>query len=362
MVSFGQNNAYLGNGAGTGGSSNVAIGYNAGHVNTNNSNVFVGSAAGYSNTSGWLNVFVGSGSGQATTTGSYNSFFGPSSGYNNTTGNSNSFFGQYSGNSNTTGYNNSFFGNGSGSSNSTSFANTGIGYNSLFSNRTGTNNTALGAYAGFNSTGSSNLFLGYQAGYNETGSNKLYISNTSTSTPLIYGDFSTKQVGINALPTSTYTLNVGGTINVTTDVFINGKSMGGSSYWSKAGSNVYMLGSGLGIGTTLGSNPNSYLLAVNGKIGAKEVQIENTSATWPDFVFKNDYMLMSLKDVEKYINQNGHLPEIPSEAEVKQEGIRVGEMNAKLLQKIEELTLYVIEANKKIEKLTTEVNELKGKK
>ena len=70
---------------------------------------------------------------------------------------------------------------------------------------------------------------------------------------------------------------------------------------------------------------------------------------WKDEVFKDDYNLLSINEVEKYISENGHLPDIPSEAEVMENGINVGEMNALLLQKIEELTLYVIELEKKIE-------------
>ncbi|PXX94333.1 hypothetical protein DF185_23000, partial [Marinifilum breve] len=68
-----------------------------------------------------------------------------------------------------------------------------------------------------------------------------------------------------------------------------------------------------------------------------------------------------LKEVESFIEENKHLPDIPSEKEVLENGIAVGEMNAKLLQKIEELTLYVIEQNKEIKALRNEVNDLKSK-
>ena len=101
-----------------------------------------------------------------------------------------------------------------------------------------------------------------------------------------------------------------------------------------------------------------YKLAVNGTIGAKEVKVEATSE-WPDFVFKPNYNLRPLSEVEQFIKTNNHLPEIPSEAEVKENGIGLGEMNAKLLQKVEELTLYLIEQNKKIEIVIGENQELK---
>lgn len=88
-------------------------------------------------------------------------------------------------------------------------------------------------------------------------------------------------------------------------------------------------------------------LDVAGTIRAQEVKIEATG--WSDFVFAKDYQLPSLSDVEKHISENGTLPDIPSEQEVLANGIDVGTMQAKLLQKIEELTLYVIELKKENE-------------
>jgi hypothetical protein len=108
----------------------------------------------------------------------------------------------------------------------------------------------------------------------------------------------------------------------------------------------------VGIGKT---NPQNKL-DVNGTIRAKEVKVE---ANWADFVFEEDYDLRSLSEVETFIQKNQHLPEIPSEEEVKTNGISVGEMNAKLLQKIEELTLYVIEQNRQNQKQATEIQSLK---
>ena len=102
----------------------------------------------------------------------------------------------------------------------------------------------------------------------------------------------------------------------------------------------------LGIGT---ADTRGYRLAVNGKIRAQEIKVEATP--WPDYVFSKSYQLPTLQETEKHIKENGKLPGIPSAAEVKANGIDLGEMNAKLLQKIEELTLHVIEQNKKIIKL-----------
>ena len=96
-------------------------------------------------------------------------------------------------------------------------------------------------------------------------------------------------------------------------------------------------------------------LAVNGNIRAREIKVENVN--WPDYVFAKDYQLPSLKETEKHIKDKGHLPDIPSAEEVKTNGLDLGEMNAKLLKKIEELTLHLIEQNKRIEKLENELNK-----
>ena len=104
--------------------------------------------------------------------------------------------------------------------------------------------------------------------------------------------------------------------------------------------------------------PTGYKLAVDGKAIMEEIKVE-LSQTWPDFVFENDYDLLPLEEVEKHIQEKGHLPEIPDEEEVMENGINLGEMNAKLLQKIEELTLYLIDQNKQLQEQKTEIEELK---
>lgn len=87
-------------------------------------------------------------------------------------------------------------------------------------------------------------------------------------------------------------------------------------------------------------------LDVAGTIRSKEVKIEATG--WSDYVFGKNYSLPKLTDVENHIQKYGHLPNIPSEKEVLENGVNVVEMQAKLLEKIEELTLYVIEQDKEI--------------
>ncbi|MEO9802545.1 MAG: hypothetical protein ABJF04_04820 [Reichenbachiella sp.] len=111
----------------------------------------------------------------------------------------------------------------------------------------------------------------------------------------------------------------------------------------------------IGIGTTA---TGSHKLAVDGSIGAREIKVEMT--LWEDRVFREEYELRSLEETEKFISNNFHLPEIPSESDVIENGINLGQMNAKLLQKIEELTLYLIEQNKRLDAQQKEIEELKA--
>ncbi len=116
------------------------------------------------------------------------------------------------------------------------------------------------------------------------------------------------------------------------------------TFFAEGGSNF--TGS-VGIGTT---NPGTYYkLIVEGKIGARGVDVK--LGEWADFVFEEDYALRPLEEVEKFIRQNNHLPEIPSEKEVLEKGVDVGEMLRLQMQKIEELTLYVLQQQREIEAL-----------
>ena len=108
----------------------------------------------------------------------------------------------------------------------------------------------------------------------------------------------------------------------------------------------------VGIGVTSpGTMPsNDYLLAVDGKVISEEVRVE-VSGSWPDYVFEADYSLTPLNELENRIVQLGHLPGLPSADQVREEGILLGDMNRLLLEKVEELTLYVIELKKEIDGL-----------
>jgi hypothetical protein len=100
----------------------------------------------------------------------------------------------------------------------------------------------------------------------------------------------------------------------------------------------------VGIGTL---DTKGYKLAVNGDAMFTKIQVKAYS-NWPDYVFGESYKLMPLQELEAYVKENNHLPEVPSAKEIEEEGINVAEMNKVLLKKIEELTLHVIELEKKI--------------
>jgi hypothetical protein len=123
---------------------------------------------------------------------------------------------------------------------------------------------------------------------------------------------------------------------------------GGGTGWALG---LTQVGGNVGIGTT---NPQ-HLLQVAGTIGAEEVLVTSTGA---DYVFEPGYRLKPLSEVAKYIEANHHLPDIPSADEVKQKGMGVGDMEAKLLAKIEELTLHMIQADERNNRLEKQNQEL----
>lgn len=161
----------------------------------------------------------------------------------------------------------------------------------------------------------------------------------------------------NHAPTYLYnTVTVVGNINHSGTFTLNGAPLV-SSQWSWNSSSISFNGN-VGIGST---NTGSFKLAVDGNIGARGLKI-TLQNPWPDFVFSKKYDLMKLSELKKYIEENNKLPDIPSEQEVKENGLDVEEMTAKLLQKVEELTLHVIKLDEENSKLKEEVETLKNKK
>lgn len=105
----------------------------------------------------------------------------------------------------------------------------------------------------------------------------------------------------------------------------------------------------------IGTHTPDAKLAVNGLIHTKEVKVDLIG--WPDYVFEEDYKLPTLQEVEQHIKENGHLKDIPSANKVEADGVKLGEMNKMLLQKVEELTLYIIQMNKELEEVKSQLKK-----
>ncbi|MCG8319716.1 MAG: hypothetical protein MI921_09455 [Cytophagales bacterium] len=368
----------FGTNSGTGGNNtNAYFGYEAGKISTGEGNTFIGRDAGLFNTTGYSNNFLGYNAGENNTTGYQNVFVGRAAGYDNTSGYFNVFLGSYAGRGNTIGFRNSFLGYRSGNANIDGRDNVFIGFeagggnttgdaNVYIGNQTGAKNTEgiknvfVGRWAGENNViGNANLFLGYTAGRNETGSNKLYIANDDLAIPLIYGDFSTEQVGINMKPPAEFKFGVTGNMYSTGNLRIDGGMISSPAedlQFQTAGlSRITVSNADGNVG--IGGNPTAaYKLAVEGHIGAREVNVTNSA--WPDYVFTETYHLPTLIELEQFIKENHHLPNIPSAHEVNENGIDLGSMNGLLLEKIEQLMLYTIAQQKEIEEKENKVKAL----
>ncbi len=350
------------------------------------------------------------------TVGFYNTILGYAAGQENRAGGSNTFVGEIAGQSNREGNFNAYFGRGTGRLSKGS-ENTAIGSEAGALNTLGNNNTFVGRSAGVASTGSNNVFLGYMAGSSESGSNKLYIENSSANatSALLYGEFDNKYLrengrlevlstslsdeaikGIKSFAPGNFSDIPGvygqndvddyygvGVKGVGGYIGVNGQcnQSGGAYYYGVSGTatgtnaginfGVYGAASGgatnyagyfdgdsyvsgnMGIGTS--DYATGYKLSVNGKIAAEEILVD-LAGSWPDYVFQDDYKLPSLNELKTSIKKEGHLPGMPSAAEVKDNGVLLGDMNKMLLEKVEQLTLYIINQDERIKALEAKVN------
>jgi hypothetical protein len=236
-----------------------------------------------------------------------------------------------------------------------------------------------GHYMEFGTFGTA--YSGTMFGVNLAGSNSFIMApkttgygifGTTTATPLIIGTNNAERIRISSAgfvgigtnsPQSNLHVYVPGSSNpinaMSIDVasFSTNENAAVSSYFKVTdigGSNTPFVIKGdgkVGIGTTI---PDA-LLTVNGTIHAKEVNV--TVDIPADYVFHPSYNLMPLNQVEQFVKTNSHLPEIPSADEITKKGMSIGEMQNKLLQKVEELTLYVIEQQKEIEQLKQQLKK-----
>jgi hypothetical protein len=158
---------------------------------------------------------------------------------------------------------------------------------------------------------------------------------------------SSGNVGI-GIENPTKKLEVAGDINLTGNIFINNQPINIQNPWTINGDQIHYAGQ-VAIGAT---SPGEYKLAVKGHIRAEEVVVQLMDR-WPDYVFEADYPLMQLDELQSFISENNHLPDVPNAEQVAQQGISLGEMNALLLKKVEELTLYILKQDKRLSELET---------
>ena len=146
------------------------------------------------------------------------------------------------------------------------------------------------------------------------------------------------RMGIGGVPEGTNTLTVTGNSKFGNDITVGSKVTTPDLHVTNE---AYVVGP-LGVG-------NGFRVNSDGQVKAKEVRV--TLEGWSDFVFEKGYLLPSLAELERYVKEHRHLPDIPSESEALNQGVELGQMNALLLQKVEELTLYIIDLQKQINEL-----------
>jgi len=217
-------------------------------------------------------------------------------------------------------------------------------------------NTYYGNEAGFLDSGSRNTYIGAHTGTNG-GSNNVYVgwkaSGTGSNNVLIGWNSGNEERALLGSGNVFIGSNSGFTATESNNTLIIGNEEDKQLIWGDFSLDQLKLNGKVGIGngfanfpTTAGSvNVANYNLFVKGGILTEEVRV-NLQSNWADYVFSPDYKLKTLEEVENYINKNGHLENIPSAKKVKEEGIELGEMIKIQQEKIEELTLYIIQLNK----------------
>lgn len=158
---------------------------------------------------------------------------------------------------------------------------------------------------------------------------------------------------INSNGSKTIKLTNVGTVN---DIISDGADL---NIAADGGKNINFFGYGRTGGVTIGSTqlPTGYRFSIDGKMASEEVLVQ-LSGSWPDYVFNEGHEYLSLNELEKFIASNKHLPGIPKAEILEEEGVMIGEMQKMQMEKIEELTLYIIELKNEIEILKNKVNNI----
>lgn len=283
---------------------------------------------------GTYNTFMGSMAGQGNTSGSYNTYFGYRAGFPNTVGSHNTFVGYEAGKLNTDGSDNVFIGYNAGQGSQRGQRNLLIGPNAGFEGPDGHDNTLLGANTIGVGVGLSNA-TAIGANARVLTSNAMVLGNNvnvgiGTSTPQNRLELTAGTDGRSGLRLTNMTANSPAS-EVSTTKFLTVNEKGD---------------------VTLGTRLSALAMHVQ---PASEGQ-------WADYVFAPAYQLPSLSDVEKFVQQNRHLPDMPSAQQMVKEGVDLTTLLATLVKKNEELTLHLIEQQKRIERLEQQNRQLSKKK
>ena len=330
----------------TTGSYNVAVGGAALYNNISGSNNTAIGFASLFNNKGGGNTAIGASTLYTNDTGGSNTTMGQESMYSNTSGSFNMAYGTFALKSNTVGDANAALGFEALKANIDGNRNVALGSQALVANQGGSENIAIGGRAGAgNIAGNRNVFIGFRSGEFETGSNMLYISNNETANPLVKGSFHSTapwvKFNVKAAPGSPTPTTTG--------------------YLAIGDFDTAPAGAGAGgLGLPSSFTAGAYRLYVQDGILTEKLKVAlRNSSDWADYVFAPDYKLAPLEEVETFIKANNHLPNVPSADEMASNGLDVSKTSAKLMEKIEELTLYMIELNKEVKALKAENNLLK---
>jgi hypothetical protein len=423
MTVFGSRGVFVGNNAGEfhGGSNNVFIGYQSGRgtwgnstgnmnvgmgyraapaLTSGNENTILGGSAGEAITTGFRNTMVGSYSGRVSLNSSLNVYVGSGAGQANESGNANVMIGERAGSGNK-GSRNVFVGHaaaayfgGSGTHENVFIGdlaaeynagsqNVAIGKNALWYQTYGSHNVAIGNAAA-TGTGprsySNTVIIGDSAGYNNFGDQNVFLGQRTGTTNTSGGGNTYLGYGVNGVGAAAASLRNATAIGANavvgvSDGFILGDTTNakvgiGTAYPNQRltirGNMNFLTASNLRFDNAPFLDINPDRLALGGEKGEFPVEITSSlrykiasENQWADYVFAPSFRKLPLKEVAVFIQQNGHLPGIPSAKEVVLSGVDAAQMDAKLLAQIEQLTLHAIEQKSENDQLKAENKALK---